>query len=64
MAIIVSNPDIFDFSYIPEKFMFREKQNNALEALSVTPLKGGVANAISVYGRSGTGKTATARKLL
>ncbi len=64
MAIIVSNPDIFDFSYIPEKFMFRGKQNNALEALSVTPLKGGVANAISVYGRSGTGKTATARKLL
>ncbi len=62
--MIVSNPEVFDFSYIPEKFRFREKQRSIIESLSIAPLLSGVANTVSIYGRSGTGKTATARRII
>lgn len=58
------NPDALDFSYIPRKMFFREKQIDTIRSNIVSPLKMGVTSGLALFGSSGTGKTSTMRFIL
>lgn len=58
------NPDALDFSYIPRKMFFRERQVSTLMANVLTPLRMGITSNLALFGSSGTGKTSTVRFIL
>ncbi len=61
--MIVKNPDPLDFSYIPQKLKFRDKQIDNIRKIMLEPLKGGISSNLVAFGDSGTGKTSTMRFL-
>ena len=61
--MIVKNPDPLDFSYIPQKLKFRDKQIDNIRKIMLEPLKGGISSNLVAFGDSGTGKTSTMRYL-
>ncbi|MEK6973565.1 MAG: AAA family ATPase [archaeon] len=61
---IFKNRDIIGPHYIPEKILFRKKQIDELvDSLGVT-IKGKKADNVFIYGKTGTGKTSTAKYVL
>ncbi len=56
---IFKNRDVLRHSYTPEKLPHREEQINQLALLLSPLLKGGTPSNIFIYGKTGTGKTAT-----
>ncbi len=56
---IFKNRDVLRHSYTPEKLPHREEQINQLALLLSPLLKGGAPSNIFIYGKTGTGKTAT-----
>ena len=61
--MIVKNPDPLDFSYIPQKLQFRDKQIDNIRKIMLEPLKAGISSNLVAFGDSGTGKTSTMRFL-
>ncbi|PIU21213.1 MAG: cell division control protein Cdc6 [Candidatus Diapherotrites archaeon CG08_land_8_20_14_0_20_34_12] len=61
---IFKNRDVIGPHYIPEKILFRKKQIDELvDSLGVT-IKGKKADNVFIYGKTGTGKTSTAKYVL
>ena len=58
-ATIFKNRDVLRHSYTPEKLPHREEQINQLALLLSPLLKDGTPSNIFIYGKTGTGKTAT-----
>ena len=61
--MIIKNPDPLDFSYVPQKLRFREKQIDNIRRTMLEPLKAGISSNLLAFGDSGTGKTSTMRYL-
>lgn len=61
--MIIKNPDPLDFSYVPQKIRFREKQIENIQRIMLEPLKAGISSNLLAFGDSGTGKTSTMRYL-
>ena len=61
--MIIKNPDPLDFSYVPQKLRFREKQIENIQRIMLEPLKAGISSNLLAFGDSGTGKTSTMRYL-
>ncbi|MEM3477871.1 MAG: AAA family ATPase, partial [Archaeoglobaceae archaeon] len=61
---IFKNRDVLRHSYTPENLPHREEQIKQLVELLSPLLKGGTPSNIFIYGKSGTGKTATVRLVL
>lgn len=61
--MIIKNPDPLDFSYVPQKLRFREKQIDNIRRVMLEPLKAGISSNLLAFGDSGTGKTSTMRYL-
>lgn len=62
--MIIRNPAPLDFSYVPQKLRFRDRQIEVIDKLLIEPLKMGVSANLLVYGDSGTGKTSTLKYLI
>ncbi len=58
---IFKNRDVLRHSYTPESLPHREEQINQLAMLLSPALKGGTPSNIFIYGKTGTGKTATVK---
>ncbi|WP_202320004.1 ORC1-type DNA replication protein [Archaeoglobus neptunius] len=58
---IFKNRDVLRHSYNPEKLPHREEQINQLALLLSPLLRGGTPSNIFIYGKTGTGKTATVK---
>ncbi|MEM3675770.1 MAG: orc1/cdc6 family replication initiation protein [Thermoplasmataceae archaeon] len=62
--MIIRNAEPLDFSYVPQKLRFRDKQIEVIDKLLIEPLRMGVSSNLLVYGDSGTGKTSTLKYLI
>jgi cell division control protein 6 len=62
-SIFKRDRDILRPSYIPEKLLHREEQINQIASILVSALRGDQPSNIMVFGKTGTGKTATAKYL-
>ncbi len=58
---IFKNRDVLRHSYTPESLPHREEQINQLAMLLSPVLRGGTPSNIFIYGKTGTGKTATVK---
>lgn len=58
------NKEIISQHYIPEKLPFREGQINEITSDLAPAIKGAKPNNIFLYGKTGTGKTATVKHVL
>jgi cell division control protein 6 len=62
-SIFKRDRDILRPSYIPEKLLHRDEQINQIASILVSALRGDQPSNIMVFGKTGTGKTATAKYL-
>lgn len=62
-AIFKKDRDILRPSYIPEKLPHREKQIKQMASILVTALRGERPSNVLIFGKTGTGKTATVKYL-
>ncbi|MCX6801000.1 MAG: AAA family ATPase [Candidatus Diapherotrites archaeon] len=63
-ASVFANKEIISQHYIPEKLPFREKQIDEISSDLSPSIKGTKPNNIFLYGKTGTGKTATVKHVL
>ncbi len=61
---IFSDREYLRPSYIPENLPHRDEQINQLARIWVAPLRGETPSNVFIYGKTGTGKTATVRYLM
>lgn len=61
---IFRNRDILSPHYVPDKLLFREKEVRGLMLGLAPALKGSKPRNLFVYGKTGTGKTATVRRVV
>lgn len=61
---IFKNKDILRFDYVPPKLPFREKQITDIAGILSPVLHNSKCSNLLLYGKTGTGKTATARYVL
>jgi len=59
---VISNESKLNFHWVPEKLMHRSKQMEALHDMLLSSINGLSTHAL-VYGKTGTGKTVTAKKV-
>jgi cell division control protein 6 len=62
-SIFKRDRDILRPSYIPEKLLHRDEQIDQIASILVSALRGDQPSNIMVFGKTGTGKTATAKYL-
>src|SRR6056297_1519126 len=60
-APIFENKEVLRPSYTPHKLPHREEQINNMATILVTALRGDTPSNILIYGKTGTGKTASAK---
>ncbi|CCQ35217.1 Orc1-type DNA replication protein [Natronomonas moolapensis 8.8.11] len=58
---IFENKEVLRPSYTPHKLPHREEQINSMATILVTALRGDTPSNILIYGKTGTGKTASAK---
>jgi len=58
---IFENKEVLRPSYTPRKLPHREDQTNSMATILVTALRGDTPSNILIYGKTGTGKTASAK---
>ena len=58
---IFENKEVLRPSYTPRKLPHREEQINSMATILVTALRGDTPSNILIYGKTGTGKTASAK---
>lgn len=61
---IFKNREYLRPSYIPEKLPHRDEEKNQLARIWVAPLRGETPSNVFIYGKTGTGKTATVKYLM
>lgn len=61
---IFKNREYLRPSYIPDRLPHRDEQINQLARIWVAPLRGETPSNVLVYGKTGTGKTATVKYLM
>ncbi len=61
---IIRDPEPLETFFIPEKIIHREKQIRDIFTSVILPLKNGIGSSAFVYGQSGTGKTATMKRIM
>ena len=62
-SIFKKDRDVLRPSYIPEKLLHRDDQINHIASILVSALRGDQPSNILIFGKTGTGKTATAKYL-
>jgi len=62
-SIFKKDRDVLRPSYIPEKLLHRDEQINQIASVLATALRGERPSNVLIFGKTGTGKTATAKYL-
>lgn len=62
-SIFKKDRDVLRPSYIPEKLLHRDEQIDQIASILVSALRGDQPSNILIFGKTGTGKTATAKYL-